>query len=492
MDHSWMYNMTNVDRMGLMPEFISGVDGFVDYAMTLEPFQLDGLESEAATVASGDVVGDSKPTASILRRESKFPLTLEKRSRNQSIWRRPSDRFPRIISSPTVEKGDDLSELKKQVKRLVEDLKHTSIDMQRTATAELWLLAKHNTDNRMVIAKCGAISLLVNLLHSEDMKIHEDVVTTFLYLSINDNNKCAIANADAVELRIHVEHETQIKANFKLKAGCILTGLLSRAREKNKRPRWILPENWQKLVDHWEIDSRFKQMREIGKKPRASLKGGSLHTSVAQSQENVRRNLEKELGRPITQAEAFKATHTRKKKTPEDPDVWVEPRAQLTYNFHQTLPEDKRDLPLSQEQNKRIWLDAVGGLSRYEYAYGLPQRTFREFHSELKGLGSFRDDESRETILVLKQQIVELSSEAKASQARERQRDIQYAGMKAQFDALLASGGIPPCPGDVVRPPRPPQSLPISHGVYGQYIDVNEEPNSDKDDYYVDNTPPRC
>ncbi|KAM3363671.1 hypothetical protein P3S68_018525 [Capsicum galapagoense] len=173
-------------------------------------------------------------------------------------------------------------------------------------------------------------------------------------------------------------------------------------------------------------------MREIGKKARASLKGGSLHTSGAQSRGNVRRKLEKELGRPITQVESFKATHTRKKKTPEDPDVWVEPRAQLTYNlylqciedFRQTLTEDRRDLPLSQEQNEGIWLDVVGGPSRYGYAYGLPQRTFHEFHSELEGLGSFQDDESRETILALKQQIAELSSQAKASQVRERQRDI--------------------------------------------------------------------
>ncbi|KAM3397444.1 hypothetical protein P3S68_000956 [Capsicum galapagoense] len=184
-------------------------------------------------------------------------------------------------------------------------------------------------------------------------------------------------------------------------------------------------------------------MCDIGKKARASLKGGSLHTSGARSQGNVRRKLEKELGRPITQDGAFKATHTRKKKTPQDPDVWVDPRAQLTY--------------------------------------------------ELEGVGSFQNDESRETILDLKQQIAELSSKAKASQARERQRDIQYAGMKAQFDALLASAGIPPCPDDVVRPPRPPQSLPISHGVYGQYRDVTEDPTSDEDDedYYVDNTPPR-
>ncbi|KAH0642516.1 hypothetical protein KY290_034098 [Solanum tuberosum] len=76
---------------------------------------------------------------------------------------------------------------------------------------------------------------------------------------------------------------------------------------------------------------RFKQMSEIGKMARPSIKGGSLHTSGAQSQGSMRRKLEKELGRLVTQAEAFKATHIRKKKNLEDPDVWVEPRAKLTY-----------------------------------------------------------------------------------------------------------------------------------------------------------------
>uniref|UniRef100_M1DR25 Uncharacterized protein n=1 Tax=Solanum tuberosum TaxID=4113 RepID=M1DR25_SOLTU len=73
--------------------------------------------------------------------------------------------------------------------------------------------------------------------------------------------------------------------------------LLMKARKKNKNPRWILPEDWKKLLVHWANDPRFKQMSEIGK----------------------------------TQAEAFKATHIRKKKNPEDPDVWVEPRAEMTY-----------------------------------------------------------------------------------------------------------------------------------------------------------------
>ncbi|KAF3647322.1 putative zinc finger protein CONSTANS-LIKE 10-like [Capsicum annuum] len=120
---------------------------------------------------------------------------------------------------------------------------------------------------------------------------------------------------------------------------------------------------------------------------------------------------EKELRRPITQDETFKATHTRKKKIPGDLMFW------------------------------------------YEYAYGLPQRTFCEFNLELEGLSSFQDYESREMILDLKQQIAKVSSEAKALQARKRQRDIQYAGMKAQFDVLPALGGIPPCCGDVVHPP---------------------------------------
>ncbi|XP_049414325.1 uncharacterized protein LOC125877057 [Solanum stenotomum] len=89
-------------------------------------------------------------------------------------------------------------------------------------------------------------------------------------------------------------------------------------------------------------DPRFKQMSEIGKKARPSTKGGSLHTSGSQSQGSMRRKLEKELGRLVTQTEAFKVTHIRKKKNLEDLDVWVEPRAELTYNRYLQVLEDLR------------------------------------------------------------------------------------------------------------------------------------------------------
>ncbi|XWS33537.1 hypothetical protein CRYUN_Cryun22dG0091700 [Craigia yunnanensis] len=157
---------------------------------------------------SGEVKSDPQPAASsaISQREPEFPPRLmDARSRSQTIWHRPLERFiPRIVSSPGIENRADLSGTETQVKKLVEDLNSTSVDTQREATAQIRLLAKHNMDNRIIIANCGVISLLVDLLRSPDTMIQENAVTALLNLSINDNNKTAIANANAIEPLIHV------------------------------------------------------------------------------------------------------------------------------------------------------------------------------------------------------------------------------------------------------------------------------------------------
>ncbi|KAH7658508.1 Zinc finger RING/FYVE/PHD-type protein [Dioscorea alata] len=154
---------------------------------------------------SGEVVREA-PASTAPLRESAFPLRLsESRSRSQTIWRRPSEKFsPRIISSPSMDSRPDLSGIETQVRKFIEDLKSDSVDLQRTATAEIRQLAKHNMENRIVIANCGAIPLLVGLLQSTDQKIQENAVTALLNLSINDNNKTAIANAEAIDPLIHV------------------------------------------------------------------------------------------------------------------------------------------------------------------------------------------------------------------------------------------------------------------------------------------------
>ncbi|KAL3635796.1 hypothetical protein CASFOL_020343 [Castilleja foliolosa] len=166
-----------------------------------------GDVNEVASDVSGELTAEPQPASNVStpRREPDFQSRLEMRARGQAIWRRPSERFtPRLVSSPSVEMRAELVEIENQVKRLLEDLKNGSLDAQRNATSEIRLLAKHNMDNRIVIANCDAITLLVKFLRSEDSTIQENAVTALLNLSINDNNKTAIGNAEAIGPLIHV------------------------------------------------------------------------------------------------------------------------------------------------------------------------------------------------------------------------------------------------------------------------------------------------
>lgn len=159
--------------------------------------------SQGPTHLTSSDATTERAAAATPQREADFPSRLG--SRNQTIWPRPSERFvPRIVSSPANETRADLHGIESQVRRLIAELRSTDIDVQRDATEEIRLLAKHNMDNRIVIANCGAIPLLVDLLHSPDIGVQENAVTALLNLSINDNNKTAIANADAIEPLIHV------------------------------------------------------------------------------------------------------------------------------------------------------------------------------------------------------------------------------------------------------------------------------------------------
>ncbi|KAL1565353.1 U-box domain-containing protein 4 [Salvia divinorum] len=157
--------------------------------------------------ASGELNTESQPAYNVSapQRDTDAPSRLETRLRGQAIWLRPSERFvQRAVSSPTVQTRPDLLEVEIQVKRLAEDLRSSDIDVQRSATYDIRVLAKHDTENRTIIANCGAIPLLVNLLRSTDLAVQEHAVTALLNLSINDNNKTAIADAEAIEPLIYV------------------------------------------------------------------------------------------------------------------------------------------------------------------------------------------------------------------------------------------------------------------------------------------------
>ncbi|KAG6601180.1 U-box domain-containing protein 14, partial [Cucurbita argyrosperma subsp. sororia] len=87
---------------------------------------------------------------------------------------------------------------------LLVKLVNGSPEQKRSATGELRLLAKRNSDNRICIAEAGAIPFLVELLSSNDTRTKEHAVTAMLNLSINDGNKRTIVDLRAIPAIVEV------------------------------------------------------------------------------------------------------------------------------------------------------------------------------------------------------------------------------------------------------------------------------------------------
>ncbi|TVU18690.1 hypothetical protein EJB05_34801, partial [Eragrostis curvula] len=75
---------------------------------------------------------------------------------------------------------------------------------QKSAAAELRLLAKQNASNRLCIAEAGAIPLLLNLLSSSDMQTQVHAITALLNLSLHVDNKESIISSGVVPSIVHV------------------------------------------------------------------------------------------------------------------------------------------------------------------------------------------------------------------------------------------------------------------------------------------------
>ncbi|MCD9639661.1 hypothetical protein HAX54_024314 [Datura stramonium] len=172
-----------------------------------------------------------------------------------------------------------------------------------------------------------------------------------------------------------LEHEDHICVNFEKKVGHVLADLFLKACRRNKNPRWVLLENWSSYLGTARSIQGSSRGVTSERRPK-STKEGSLHMSKAQSYGNVRNF--------------------------EDPVIWVEPRDELSYV-------------------ERIWLDLVGGSSRYELLSGI------------EGLCSSHDSELMDqgTILAMKWMIAKLSSQVEASRARKRMRNIEFMGIKS-------------------------------------------------------------
>lgn len=95
-------------------------------------------------------------------------------------------------------------EQKEEISSLVENLYSSLLELQRKAVKKIRMLSKENPENRVLIAKNGAILPLVQLLSYPDFKIQEHAVTALLNLSIDEANKKLIAREGAIPAIIEI------------------------------------------------------------------------------------------------------------------------------------------------------------------------------------------------------------------------------------------------------------------------------------------------
>ncbi|WMV29295.1 hypothetical protein MTR67_022680 [Solanum verrucosum] len=181
-----------------------------------------------------------------------------------------------------------------------------------------------------------------------------------------------------------------ITTTFERRASARLSSWLKKVRDSVERPDWILPQVFEELGLYWNTD-KFKAISEQAQKAIGSLKGGSLHTGGA-----------KTVG-TITRYMVFKKTHVRKKENESDPDVWVEERAERTFNeFHKYVAENlDSSVEMTPELSTQIWKEKVVGGTHKGRCYGLGSRNdVRRLQSCLEGIGSSRQAEAFDSVQI--------------------------------------------------------------------------------------------
>jgi len=69
----------------------------------------------------------------------------------------------------------------------------------------------------------------------------------------------------------------EIRGIFNKKCPKRLTDMLTKVRNKGKRPSWMGQDAYDRLLDYWKGDN-FKKLSSQNKTNRGSIKGGALHT----------------------------------------------------------------------------------------------------------------------------------------------------------------------------------------------------------------------
>ncbi|KAL2346473.1 hypothetical protein Fmac_000473 [Flemingia macrophylla] len=116
------------------------------------------------------------------------------------------------------------------IRQMVLNLESSSIEDRKQATMEIRLLAKNKQENRLKIARAGAIKPLISLISSADLELQEYAVTAVLNLSLCDENKEVMASSGAVRPLVGALERGTPTA--KENAACALVRLSQREEQK--------------------------------------------------------------------------------------------------------------------------------------------------------------------------------------------------------------------------------------------------------------------
>lgn len=188
-------------------ESTSSAVSSIDFVPSASP-DVSRISCDNVSDASGEITCDS--SASVLNKNpgySSSSSSVAKQyhsSKTMGEAATTGNPIPsRILSFPAETRFNNLTTTS-HVEKLVGDLKGQSYELQSAAAAELRFLAKHNTENRIIMGKCGAIPPLIELLQSDAKPIQEHAVTALLNMSIDRNIKRMMGESGALEPLIHV------------------------------------------------------------------------------------------------------------------------------------------------------------------------------------------------------------------------------------------------------------------------------------------------
>ncbi|KAL3634131.1 hypothetical protein CASFOL_021185 [Castilleja foliolosa] len=111
------------------------------------------------------------------------------------------------------------------ISQLVSALDSNNIDDQKQAAMEIRLLAKNKPDNRIKIARAGAIKPLISIISSNDSQLQEYGVTAILNLSLCDENKEEIAYSGAIKPLVRALRSASATTAARENAACALLRL---------------------------------------------------------------------------------------------------------------------------------------------------------------------------------------------------------------------------------------------------------------------------